>query len=423
VGSVGLAVTTRRHLRPLVVLALLAGLLVPLTGGTAGAAGATSGPDTLSVDRLYAAYFGRAPDPDGLAYWNEQRDRRTPLVAISAAFARSAEFVARYGSLDDAAFVELVYANVLHRRPDPAGLRHWTGQLAAGRTRGWVMLGFSDSAELKVRTGLIGAPYVPRVAALPRGGTTLFPAYRLVGEYGHPGIPAMGILGAGGPAEAARRVQLRALDHERRDGRPTLPTFEVIATVAQRAPGADGSYSTGIPVSAIRPWLDAVRSVDGYLVIDLQPGRDRFIDQARRYEALLVEPDVGLALDPEWSMAPGQVPGQVIGSTTAAEINAVSAYLAHLVAREGLPEKALVVHRFTSGMVVDPQNVVDRPGVAIVFHADGFGSPAAKLADYADLLPARFARGIKVFLRQDTRVLSPAELIGLRPTPDVITYQ
>jgi hypothetical protein len=346
------------------------------------------------------------------------------LVRIANAFVDSPEFEARDGQLDDEAFVRRVYDNVLGRDPDPDGLRHWTGALAEGRSRGWVLLGFSDSAEFKARTGLIGEPHARPTRELPKGGTSLFPEHRLVAEYGHPGVPVLGILGETGPQESARRVALRALDYQARGGRPVLPTFEVIATVAQSAPGADGLYTFELPPAEIRPWLEAVRAVEGYLVLDLQPGRARFIDQARRYEELLVEPDVGLAMDPEWSVGPGEAPGGgTIGSVTAAEINEVSAYLDGLVAREGLPEKALVVHRFTPGMVVDPQNVVDRPGVAVVFHADGFGTPEAKLGDYFGLLPDRFHRGLKLFFDEDVGLLTPAEVLGLTPPPDVVTYQ
>jgi hypothetical protein len=82
-----------------------------------------------------------------------------------------------------------------------------------------------------------------------------------------------------------------------------------------------------------------------------------------------------------------------------------------------------VIHRFTPGMVTNDHLVVDREGVAIVFHADGFGSPEAKLADYFSILPDRFARGMKIFYQQDSRIMSPAELMALDPEPGFISYQ
>ena len=51
---------------------------------------------------------------------------------VSDFFARSPEFIARYGALDNAEFVSLVYQNVLGRNPDAAGFAFWTRQLQAG---------------------------------------------------------------------------------------------------------------------------------------------------------------------------------------------------------------------------------------------------------------------------------------------------
>ncbi|MEZ5411906.1 MAG: DUF4214 domain-containing protein [Acidimicrobiales bacterium] len=99
---------------------------------------------TGPIGRLYRAYFLRHPDRRGLAYWiNSGLDR----AQVSQHFAASVEFKARYGTLDDRQFVTTAYRNVLGREPDDAGLDHWVGLLRRGRSRGEVMLGFSDSAE------------------------------------------------------------------------------------------------------------------------------------------------------------------------------------------------------------------------------------------------------------------------------------
>ncbi len=108
---------------------------------------------TAPVARLYFAYFNRIPDKPGLDYWIAQYRAGTPLTVISQAFAGSPEFQATYGSLADAQFVSRVYANVLGRAPDAAGLAFWTERLASGAmTRGEVMLGFSESAENGLRS-------------------------------------------------------------------------------------------------------------------------------------------------------------------------------------------------------------------------------------------------------------------------------
>jgi hypothetical protein len=99
------------------------------------------------VTRLYFAYFLRTPDASGLQYWIGRHQRGFTLSSISSTFATSSEFDAAYGDLDDEAFVELVYSNVLGRSPDTSGAQYWVGQLRAGRTRGSLMAGFSESPE------------------------------------------------------------------------------------------------------------------------------------------------------------------------------------------------------------------------------------------------------------------------------------
>lgn len=109
---------------------------------------------TGGVERLYRAYFLRDSDPGGFDYWSDRALHGTSLSTISAFFEDSPEFVATYGSLNDFSFVNLVYNNVLGRPADAGGANYWRGRLAAGLSRGDMMLYFSDSAEFRSRTGI-----------------------------------------------------------------------------------------------------------------------------------------------------------------------------------------------------------------------------------------------------------------------------
>jgi hypothetical protein len=105
------------------------------------------------IRRLYLAAFLREPDGPGLAHWVAQLSTGRSLPAIATDFAHSPELRARYGHLDDAAYVTRLYRNVLDRDPDASGLGYWTGMMASGRSRGWVLVGFSQSAEYVARVG------------------------------------------------------------------------------------------------------------------------------------------------------------------------------------------------------------------------------------------------------------------------------
>lgn len=268
-------------------------------------------------------------------------------------------------------------------------------------------------------------PPAAPLAQLPRGGRSIFPRYLVVAHYGTAGTGALGVLGEGSPEQAGRRLLAAAAPFAKASGRPVLPAFELIASIAQRAPGADGSYSTYISDADVARYLAAARRVKAVLVLDLQPGRADFLSQARHFEKFLRQPDVGLALDPEWKLTPTQVPLRQIGATDAASINAVSSWLAGITLRARLPEKLFVVHQFRAFMIPDRARVVDRPGLATVIHLDGFGTQRVKREVYAALAvrTGPLHNGLKLFIDEDTRMFTPAEAMAIRPRPELITYQ
>jgi hypothetical protein len=145
--------------------------------------------------------------------------------------------------------------------------------------------------------------------------------------------------------------------------------------------------------------------------------------EARRLRRWLEEPDVSLALDPEWHMQEGEVPGQAIGSVEASEVNEISAWLAEIVRRKRLPEKLLLVHRFTEDMIGDPERLERHRGIALTLNVDGFGTKELKVAKYADLVPRKAHAGFKLFYREDDGLMTPREVLALRPEPDFIVYE
>jgi hypothetical protein len=259
---------------------------------------------------------------------------------------------------------------------------------------------------------------------LPRGGRVILPRYRVVAYYGNPKVPALGVLGRSDPDRAVTQLIRAARPFAAAGGKPVLPAVEFIATVANGFATPENDYSTASPHADIGRFLTVARRRRVLLILDIQPGRADFLTAARYYERWLRQPDVGLALDPEWSMRAGQVPGDRIGSTDAATVNRVSAYLAGIVARYRLPQKLFVVHQFRSTMVTHRQRVLARPGLATVFHIDGFGGQRIKRQVYA-ALHARpgFYSGFKLFYRQDTAIMTPRQVMALRPRPDLISYQ
>ncbi|CAN5868990.1 hypothetical protein BH24ACT15_BH24ACT15_18430 [soil metagenome] len=260
---------------------------------------------------------------------------------------------------------------------------------------------------------------------LPGGGRSLLPDNRLVALYGSHFTPALGVLGEQAPSQLGPRLDAIVDPYRELSDRPILPALDLIATIATASAGADGLYRSRSTDPEIQQWLDAARANDAYLILDLQPGRSDFLTEAQAYERFLREPDVGLALDPEWrTTAPQRPGGGTIGSVSAAEINAVSAWLSDLVAEEQLPEKLLIIHNFRVDMVTDRQDVTASEGLAVLFHMDGQGGRNVKLDSYRILRQTSpFYNGFKIFFDEDPNPFQPAEVLNLDPVPDFISYQ
>ncbi|WP_222706512.1 hypothetical protein [Aeromicrobium terrae] len=264
-------------------------------------------------------------------------------------------------------------------------------------------------------------------ATQPGGGYLLFRNRHLVALYGHPGSAALGVLGEQGVTKSVRRAKVVASRYARYTDRPVVPTFELIATIASAGAGRDKDYSAEASVKTLRPWVDAARKAGMYVILDLQPGRSDFLKQAKRYRSLLREPHVGLALDPEWRLKKEQKPLQQIGSVSIGEVNRTSDWLARLTRKYRLPQKAFVLHQFSTSMIRNRSRLVTtHPELATVVHVDGQGTQGEKMGTWKAIrrgLPDGVAFGWKNFYDEDKPIRSPRKTWAVRPRPDLITYQ
>ncbi|MCW4355152.1 cell wall-binding repeat-containing protein [Hoyosella sp. YIM 151337] len=281
---------------------------------------------------------------------------------------------------------------------------------------------FGSTAELRKRfTDALSVP------ELPGGGQLVYPGRRMIALYGHPGVPAMGVLGEQGPEDAIARARDLAERYEALSGEPVIPALEIIVTVASVAPGADNQYSNVSRVEDIQPWVDAARDEGTYIVLDLQPGRTDFLTQAKLFEELLKEPHVGLALDPEWRLRPDQVHLRQVGQVDASEVNEVIEWLADLTAEHSLPQKLLVLHQFQMRMITNRDQLeTTREEVAVLIHADGHGVPAQKMDTWNTLktdLQDDIWLGWKNFYDEDLPTFTPDETMAVDPAPWFVSYQ
>ena len=273
------------------------------------------------------------------------------------------------------------------------------------------------------------AEVVYNKASVAGGKYLLFDDQHFTAMYGHPSGPALGVLGEQNPEQSVERVKRLVAKYEASAPGVTFqPSFEIITTIATAGPGPRKDYSGRTPIAELRPLIDLAKKEGVTVILDLQPGRASMLEQAQFYEELLLEPHVGLALDPEWKLGKKGKPLQRIGHVSAKQVNEVSAWLADLTRENVLPQKMFVLHQFQTQMIRDRDKVrTDHPELATVIHVDGQGPTAAKHSTWNHIrknAPANVEWGWKNFIDEDVPMLNTTETWKqVKPRPGLITYQ
>ncbi|MCX2451153.1 hypothetical protein OQX61_07710 [Pedobacter sp. PLR] len=287
-----------------------------------------------------------------------------------------------------------------------------------------------DALVKKMANGDTTGNWAGRKGPYPLAGAIL-PFKRIVVYYGNLHSKKMGALGEYAPKEMWSRLNKEVKHWEKADpSTPVQPGVHYIASVASGTPGKDGMYINRMGDKQIDSVLKIAKMQNAIVFLDIQVGLSTIQKELPRLEKYLKMPQVHLGIDPEFSMKDGSKPGKRIGTYDAADINYCTDYLAKLVKTNNLPPKVFVVHRFTRKMVTNYKNIKLRPEVQVVMHMDGWGEPDLKIGTYRHFIfpePVQFT-GFKLFYKNDlkkapNRLMTPEELLKLKPVPMYIQYQ
>lgn len=247
-----------------------------------------------------------------------------------------------------------------------------------------------------------------------------------VGLYGTPAGRGLGILGTASATETVTMTKQQALAYQvHLTGTQVVPFFHMVTTIADPHPGADGDYVHRVTTSTIQLWIDVARTHGLLSVLDIQPGHSPITTELAYHSPFLQQPGVHLAIDPEFLMLDGvSVPGQRIGTMTGDLVNVVQAWLNGVAETVG-ERKALIIHQFDDRMFSGKENLVDYPLVDLVWDADGFGGPGAKIGDYNQYAgePGFEYGGFKLFYDYDVPLMLPEAVLQLEPRPAFVVYQ
>lgn len=259
----------------------------------------------------------------------------------------------------------------------------------------------------------------------------LLPFNRVVAYYGNFYSKYMGILGSLPEEQLVKNLLQETEIWTKADtSTPAIPAIHYVAITAQNKPGRGNLYRLRMPDNQIQKAINLGRKINGITFLDVQVGHSRVQNEVPYLEKFLLNDDVHLGLDPEWSMKDGTIPGRKIGTMDAKDINFAIEYLSDLVKTHGLKPKIIVIHRFTKGMITNAEDIQPTPQVQVVINMDGFGFPAKKVDSYRRAVsahPVQFT-GFKLFYKNDTftkpnRLMTCKEILGLYPKPVYIQYQ
>ncbi len=284
------------------------------------------------------------------------------------------------------------------------------------------------------------ADVVPSEENLPSQNTTtpeapigglfdqgILPDNRVLLYYGFPEVDTMGILGEYSPEELLPLLEQQKAEYEavNPDGRPWVTGFELIGSVAQKDPGADGMYVADTDGRWLDMYTIFTHENNMQLFMDVQMGRKAPHEDYEGLERWMRYPHVHLAIDPEFHLPEDGVPGDALGKIHASDVTRAQEWLIGISDKYGLPRKMLIIHQFHVYSVEDKDQISPMDGVDLVTNEDGWGPPWMKLDTYNVVItqnPIQY-NGFKVFYRQDDPLMSAADVMALDPIPDLVNYQ
>jgi hypothetical protein len=256
---------------------------------------------------------------------------------------------------------------------------------------------------------------------------SLLAEFQIVAYYGNPISPIMGILGEfDDPEELIRRLRDQAVKYQALNpDKKVKGALHLVYAVAQADAGDDGLYLYHMPDDVVESYIELTRRHDLLFFIDLQNGRADPVAEAARVQHWMRHEHVHLAVDPEFTMPPGEKPGVDLGTMDAEVVNRIQDVLQQTALDAKVANKILMVHQFQYSMLTNKENIKDLDRVDVVIDLDGWGTPPVKREKWEAIAVGQPNEhiAIKLFYRWDKPLMTEAEIQALRPRPHIVIYQ
>jgi hypothetical protein len=283
----------------------------------------------------------------------------------------------------------------------------------------------------------------------PEQGAVL-PTHRVIAYYAVPFAEPTG------PAYQPTDDMLAALKqqgaaYEQLD--PTHPVqlgIDLVVSVPDGFPGPQGTYSHHVDAGTIQTYIDFCNKNNLLLFLDLNFGWAPVMKEVNFFLPYLEKyAFVHLAIDPEW-MFPRHdgIPGVNLSNVRASDLNPIIEAIAAIPMQYHVPRKLLIIHQYRpdgdglknpydagQAEFADKRNLIFDPRVDVVIHVDSVGGYSGDIQDkkfqYSERVQQDMKKyhnflygGFKLFykLEAKVRLMTPKEVLSLKPAPMVVTY-
>jgi len=286
-------------------------------------------------------------------------------------------------------------------------------------------------------------PFDPSVGAI-------LPSHRVIAFYAVPGAEPTGPAYQLSDAMLNQLTQQGAAYQKLDPAHPVQLGIDLVVSVPDGAPGPSGYYSHHVDADTIQAYVDYCQQHSLLLFLDLNFGWAPVMPEVNFFLPYLEKYTfVHMAVDPEW-MFPRHdgIPGTNLSNVHASDLNPVIQAVGDLPMKYHVPRKILIIHEYRpsgdytanpmdagQAEIADKRNLQPDARVDVVVHVDSVGGYVGDIGDkklqYTQWVQEDMIRyanfrygGFKLFyhIEAKTRLMTPEEVLAMKPAPLVVTY-
>jgi hypothetical protein len=295
----------------------------------------------------------------------------------------------------------------------------------------------------------------PTVAATPTPTpfdpniNAILPTHRVVAFYAVPNAPATGPAYQLTSAMLTRLRNQGAAYQKLDPAHPVALGIDLVVSVPDRFKGKNGTYSHYVDSATIDQYVAFCKKNDLLLFLDLNIGWAKPLTVLHHFDNYLKLPFVQVAVDPEW-MFPRHngIPGKNLSNVRASDLNPLIEAVAAMPMEWHVPRKIMIIHQYrgdgdgkanpynaAQSEIADKRDLVNDARVDLVIHIDSVGGWAGDIAlkesQYKKWVSTDMEKygnfkygGFKIFYKLEARhkLMTPAQVMSMKPAPMVITY-